>query len=107
LDITPVNGDGLLVYPDLAGPVNSIRWENIRDGIEDYDYMSLFMERVHALRAQNGHEALLQRAAEVYNLQDIVPSLVTFTREPEKLLKKREDIAHMILEMDKALNPGR
>jgi len=107
LDITPVNGDGVLVYPDLAGPINSIRWETIRDGIEDYDYMALFMERVRALRSTTGHDALLQQAGDVYNLQDIVPSLVTFSREPEKLLKKRDDIARMILEMDRVLKPAK
>lgn len=106
LDITPVNGDGLLVYPQMEGPVNSIRWEVIRDGIEDYDYMALFMERVRALRGQSRHEALLQRVSAVYNLEEIVPSLVTFTREPEILLNKRDDIARMILEMDRALKSG-
>lgn len=107
LDITPVNGDGVLVYPDPRGPVNSIRWEVIRDGIEDYDYMALFMERVRALRNKTGSDALLKRAADVYNLQDIVPSLVTFTREPETLLKKRDEIASVIQEIDKMLNPSR
>src|SRR5690606_9021499 len=43
------NGDGRLIYPPeeaadvsetplIAGPVDSIRWELIRDGIEDYEY---------------------------------------------------------------------
>ncbi len=107
VDITPVNGDGLLVYPSLEGPVNSIRWEVIRDGIEDYDYMALFMERIRALREKPGNEALLQRAATAYNMETIVPSLVTFTREPEVLLKKRLEIAAMIQEMDKVLKPKR
>ena len=107
LDITPVNGDGLLVYPDMAGPVTSIRWEVIRDGIEDYDYMALFMERVRVLRSRSGNEALLQRAADAYNLESIVPSLVTFTREPGLLLDKRKEIAEMILEMDALLGGGR
>jgi len=95
-DITPVNGDGMLVYPGADGPVNSIRWENIRDGLEDYDYLTMFMEQVNKLKAQSGNEAVLKQAAEVYNLQEIVPSLVTFTRDPEVLLKKRQDIAVMI-----------
>mgnify|MGYP000054365388 CR=1 FL=1 len=103
LDITPVNGDGILVYPGRNGPVVSIRWEVIRDGLEDYDYLALFMERTRALMEQGGHEALLRRAAGVYNLEEIVPSLVTFTRDPEALLRKRREIAAMIEEMDRAL----
>jgi len=103
LDFTPVNGDGLLVYPGADGPVNSIRWETIRDGIEDYDYLAAFMERRRRLLDQGGHEALLSRAASVYNLGEIVPSLVTFTRDPDLLTRKRSEIARMIEEMDRAL----
>ena len=35
-----VNGDGILIYPPqnpLQGPLSSIRLENIRDGIEDFE----------------------------------------------------------------------
>ena len=44
------NGDGRFIYPPeaaadanpanpvLDGPVDSIRWEMLRDGIEDYEY---------------------------------------------------------------------
>lgn len=107
LDITPVNGDGVLVYPGPDGPVNSIRWEIIRDGIEDYDYLTMFMERYRVLSERGGHEALLRRAAEVYNLEELVPSLVTFTREPEVLMRKRAQIAAMIVELDRAMQGAR
>lgn len=103
VDVTPVNGDGFLVYTDKNGPINSIRWENIRDGIDDYDYLAVFNDRRRKLLAQPGHEALLQRAAEVYNLKDVIPSLVSFTRDPEVLEKKRRAIAEMIVEMNAAL----
>lgn len=102
-DITPVNGDGILIYPGPEGPINSIRWETIRDGLEDYDYMALFMEKVRSLNVNPKHEALLQRAGDVYNLSAIVPNLVEFTRDPEVLLKKRTDIASMIMEMERTL----
>ncbi len=103
LDLTPVNGDGILVYPGPEGPINSMRWEIIRDGIEDYDYLDLFIQRRNRLVDAGGHEALLRRAAEVYNLGRIVPDLVTFPRDPRLLLEKRKRIARMIEEMDSAL----
>ncbi len=106
LDATPVNGDGVLVYPGPDGPINSIRWEIIRDGIEDYDYLSLFMDRRNKLLEQGGQEALLARAAEVFNMEKVLPSLVTFTRDTQMLLQKRTDIASMIEEMDRVLKPG-
>ena len=103
LDITPVNGDGFLLYTDKTGSVNSIRWEAIRDGIEDYDYLAIFNDRRRQLLQKPGHEALLQRAAKVYNLGEVIPSLVEFTRDPKVLLAKRRAIAEMIVEMNAAL----
>ena len=103
LDVTPVNGDGFLVYTDASGPVNSIRWENVRDGLEDFDYLAVFNDRRRRLLAEPGHEALLKRAAAVYNLKEVIPSLVEFTRDPAVLLAKRREIAAMIVEMNKAL----
>jgi len=47
------NGDGRFIYPPVAaadahpekpvldGPVDSIRWEMLRDGIEDYEYLAI------------------------------------------------------------------
>jgi len=102
-DATPVNGDGLLVYPGANGPVDSQRWEIVRDGIEDYDYFAMFMERRAALSKQGGAEALLARAAKVYDLGVVVPNLVTFPREPEGLEAKRIETGRMIEEMDRAL----
>jgi hypothetical protein len=31
------NGDGMLFYPGPDGPFSSVRFENIRDGIEDWE----------------------------------------------------------------------
>jgi hypothetical protein len=103
LDITPTNGDGFLLYPGPNGPVSSIRLEVIRDGIEDYDYLVLFRERMKQLEEKGGHDALLAQAAKVYNLKELVPDLVTYTRDPNVLISKRDALAEMIVAMDKAL----
>jgi hypothetical protein len=102
VDITPVNGDGFLVYPSASGPVPSIRWEVVRDGIEDHGYLVLFRElrrRAEELKK----EALLDRTASAANLKAVVPDLVTFTREPGVMLEKRDEIARAIVEMQRAL----
>jgi hypothetical protein len=103
LDITPANGDGFLLYPGPEGPVNSIRFETIRDGIEDYDYLVLFRDRMKRLEEKGGHDAVLAQAAEVYNLKELVPDLVTYTRDPNVLIAKRDALAKMIVAMDEAL----
>lgn len=102
VDVTPANGDGFLLYPGPDGPVNSIRWEIIRDGIEDYDYLVLFREWMKRAEQAN-NPALLQKAREAYNLKGVVPDLVTFPRDPNVLLAKREEIARAIVEMQKYL----
>eukprot|EP00040_Diaphanoeca_grandis_P012619 m.63920 g.63920 ORF g.63920 m.63920 type:complete len:620 (+) comp23363_c0_seq1:186-2045(+) len=39
------NGDGLLLYPGVTGPITSIRLENFRDGIEDYQMLQRLSEK--------------------------------------------------------------
>jgi len=103
LDTTPVNGDGCLVYPGKDGPVNSVRWETVRDGIEDYDYLALFTERRAALAGRAAPEALTARVKAAGDLSALLPSLVTFARDTAELLKKRGEIGETIVEMGRAL----
>ena len=62
-------GDGLLIYPTRDGPVSSIRLENIRDGLEDYDYLALLAD------------AKGRAAAEAYVMR-LVKGLTDFSRDP-------------------------
>ncbi|NUM55163.1 MAG: DUF4091 domain-containing protein [Candidatus Hydrogenedentes bacterium] len=103
LDVTPANGDGFLVYPGPNGPVNSIRWETIRDGIEDYDYLVLFRDLMKRAEAAN-NTALLQKVQAAYNLKEVVPDLVTFPRDPNVMLAKREAIGKAIVELRRGLD---
>jgi hypothetical protein len=65
------NGDGSLLYPGVAGPISSIRLENVRDGIEDYELLGL-------LAARTGGEA-----AQVLS-DRLVRSLTDYSRDPEE-----------------------
>ena len=43
-------GDGFFLYPDREGDgpfVNSMRWESLRDGMEDFDYLTLLEQRLN------------------------------------------------------------
>lgn len=97
LDATPVNGDGILVYPGPEGPINSLRWEVIRDGIEDYDYLTLLAERLRAARQTPGRENDIAKAEQALDLHELVPDLVKFPRDPAKMEAKRRDIAQAIV----------
>jgi len=49
------NGDGYLAYPGApvgaAGPVSSIRLEQAREGVEDYEYLHLLRKRIAKAKA--------------------------------------------------------
>jgi hypothetical protein len=57
------NGDGRFIYPPagaasgnpsgpiLEGPVDSIRWEQLRDGIEDYEYLCILRDTIEKERS--------------------------------------------------------
>jgi len=97
-----VNGDGFLVYPGPDGPVDSIRWEIIRDGIEDYDYLRILTDRINKVQAAGVNQALLEKARQSLNFKALVPDLVAFSRDPKVLYDKRDEIARMIVELGKA-----
>jgi len=50
------NGGGFFLYPPRDGdePVNSIRWEMVREGIEDHDYLTLLAQGIDAARERLG-----------------------------------------------------
>lgn len=81
--ILNMTGDGTLVYPVREGFVSSIRLENIRDGIEDYDYLSLL-------------EDLKGRDAAMRYYSQIVKSMKEYTREPAMVYQVRDRIADEI-----------
>jgi len=79
------NGDGRLLYPPnrhapydsstfLEGPVPSIRWELLRDGIEDYEYFWLLREHIGRLK-ESGADPASYRAAEA--LLQVPPEICT------------------------------
>ncbi len=106
VDTTPVNGDGLLVYPGAEGPVPSVRWEIIRDGIEDYDLLVLFSAQRRRV-AEAGGVDLLARADQLANLSGLFTSMVTFTRDPAPLLQRREALLEWLADADRFLRQPR
>ena len=107
------NGDGRFVYPPeaaatgrqketiLDGPVDSMRWEMLRDGIEDYEYLvilrRLLKQRGAKLPAEQRKrfEALLEVPAE------ITSDMTTFTTDPAPIEKQRDAIARAIEALSK------
>ena len=96
------NGDGRLLYPPVKspsskfvdkGPVPSIRWEIIRDGIEDYDYFAILKSRL--AKAKPGPAAEKAKAA-LNMVNELAKSRTEYTRDPAKLEAAREAVARAI-----------
>lgn len=105
------NGDGRFLYPPLAaadakgnspildGPVDSIRWEQLRDGIEDYEYLSLLRRRLADKRATLTAENYqrLSRLLEVP--ENISRSLTNFAADGAPIEAQRDRVARAIEEL--------
>ncbi|MDH4195826.1 MAG: DUF4091 domain-containing protein [Candidatus Aminicenantes bacterium] len=102
------NGDGRFLYPPnrepgkdktkyLCGPVNSVRWEILREGIEDYEYFVLLERAVKDAKRKTKDGALV---AEASKLLDFPAALFSsgkeYTKDPLDLLRYRAKVAEII-----------
>lgn len=94
------NGDGMLFYPGPDGPFSSVRFENIRDGIEDWESHYVLRDYVEAclLRPSYRSNPLLAKARELLKVPDAVTKMdfVSWTWEPEVLLKAHRELGDTI-----------
>ena len=102
------NGDGRFLYPPrrepgtnqppcLDAPINSMRWENLRDGMEDYEYFWLLQQEVQRLGGIKGETMLVQEARELLKVPDgVSKDLTHFTTDPRVMLNHRDHMALMI-----------
>jgi len=89
-----LNGEGSLIYPgsettqytgqaNVDGPVSSIRFELLREGIEDYEYLWLLKALGDASFADDAAKSM-------------VVDVRAFSRNPEELFALREKMARRI-----------
>lgn len=101
------NGDGRFLYPPLAAatpssapvldpPVTSIRWEMLREGVEDYEYLYMLRE----LLKEKGATLPETRRTELESLlavpEAITKDMTTFTTQPRPIYERRQAIAEAI-----------
>ncbi len=78
-----LHGDGILLYPGANGPIGCIRLENIREGLEDYEYYQLLSQK-------KGPAAAMSAAGQ------LVKSARQYEQDPQQLYKVRAQIAAAI-----------
>jgi hypothetical protein len=105
------NGDGNLFYPGPDGPFSSVRFENIRDGIQDWESHYVLRDYSEALEKKAASDAalagktreLLARAKGVLQVPDEVTKMdfISWTWEPAVLLKAHKELGDTIEELAK------
>ena len=101
------NGDGRFFYPPrrdpglkgppiLEPPIVSVRWENIRDGIEDYEYFVLLEKAIEAAKGK-ADEVVLGEARELLKVPETISKDLThFTTDPALVFEHRRKVAVMV-----------
>lgn len=101
------NGEGSLMYWDEDGPVNSLRLEVIRDGVQDYDYFRILEQKLDQLKALGRPEdqKLIRESECVLALPDtLIRTPMDYERSPEKLISARKTVGAQIEKITKRLD---
>jgi hypothetical protein len=94
-------GDRAIVYPGKEGPVGSLRWSAMRDGLQDYEYLWVLENRLAALKKRLGADWLDPRQRPEELCRRVVQSFYDRTRDADVLLAARREIANEIEELAK------
>ena len=111
------NGDGRFIYPPLAAavpgksgaepviapPVSSIRWEMLREGVEDYEYLYMLRELIEG----NREHIRLSQLRRYETLLDVPPEITsdmtTFATDSTPIYKHRRAVAEAIESLKRQL----
>jgi hypothetical protein len=90
----PVMCGPVMCGPVMCGPVDSIRWEMLREGIEDYEYLALLKRLVAAKKAAGGDTTPYEGLLTVP--EEIIADGRTYTRSAEPIYRTRRAVAEAI-----------
>ncbi len=94
------DGDGQLLCAGPNGPISTIRLENIRDGIEDYEYLwrlRALIEQARGLNLPPAQRAAVARAERLLAVPDaLLGDVNTYSEDPGMLLEHRDRVAEAI-----------
>jgi hypothetical protein len=106
------NGDGRFIYPPeaaadgqqqepvVAGPVDSIRWEMLRDGVEDYEYLAILRDLIETANKAGVDDAVLNEYRALLEVPvEITASMTEFTIDPAPIEARRDDVARAIMRL--------
>jgi hypothetical protein len=95
--------DAYIAYPSSDGPVPTLQWEGIREGINDYRYMYT-LEQLLMQEEQKEEKSRVKRFAEVKERWQELVRALSWRTSPEKienayLLDLRKEVIDLILKL--------
>lgn len=97
------NGEGYFLYPGPDGkPISSVRFELVRDGIEDWELIDLLKTAVaEASKASPDSSAVKLGQAALASARSLVPKLDSYSLDTDSLMTAREQVADALLALHK------
>ena len=92
------NGEASLIYPGRgfdSEPLSSIRFENLRDGFEDYDYLKM-LEELRRMKAASLTPEQMQEIDRILSVRTLVRSGSDYTDEATQIMDCRRQMATWI-----------
>ncbi len=103
------DGDGQVICGGPDGPLSTVRLENIRDGIEDYEYYWLLdslVEQAQGKTLSSEGNAALEQAKALQAVPDsLLRSVTEYSESPADLQAQREKVARAIEALRAELEP--
>jgi hypothetical protein len=98
-------GDGWHVYPKSGGLLNSLRWEQMRNGIQDYEYLRLLEDKIRQMRSRMSPRAsamidLSRRGVEIASR--VIRTTADYSNDPNVLYAAKRQIIDEILDLSKS-----
>ncbi len=98
-------GDGWHVYPAKGGLLDSLRWEQMRNGIQDYEYLWLLEDKVRQMKnAMSPRVSSLiepsQRSLEI--AASVVRATADYSNDPNVLYAAKGQVIREILDLDQS-----
>lgn len=90
------NGDGYFLYPGPEGPLTGIRFEIMRDGVEDYDCLRM-LEALVKEKAGRAPAPLRERAAKALAIgPEISRTMTTYPKDAGAMVARRREVNALI-----------
>jgi|GEM_PF-1216041 len=99
------NGDGSMIYPGKNGDVvDSLRWECLRDGMQDYEVFCLLEAGANELQAAKKEPELVKEARALCAIDNnVLRSFKDFSENPRDFIAQREYMNVVMQEITRVL----